>query len=367
MGLRDLLDKGKCLIGLHQGEWKAASPTSCMYTRVCERCGAEHHKTEHVWQPWGFVADGACDQARTCGRCASREERVSHAWGEPTWVSSEGCEQHVVCGRCKAAKEAPVRHVMDQWRYVSADDCTQVQQCSRCRADGSGQRMEHAWGDWQHSNAHNGPVRVCRRCGEMQVPSAPSPGAAPATPRPVRPEARSRQEMFDALKPKMDELAEQEAAMGRILAAMEADAAKALGAIDAEDSPPTPPTVSDDDVADLLARAQGTQQPAAAGQVDPRLVGHWRCTEVISSGGFSLVTDIHVVLDTDGRFARWSHSESGLGGSRSDPEYGSWRSQQGSLVLDYDDGTRSAQAFELHQNQLFLPQASSQRLWDRVG
>jgi len=59
------------------------------------------------------------------------------------------------------------------------------------------------------------------------------------------------------------------------------------------------PTVSDDEVADLLARS-GTMeaQPVQARvEHDSHLVGHWRHTAPMSSGGFSLVTDTHLVLD----------------------------------------------------------------------
>ena len=326
MGLKDLLNKGKCLIGLHQGEWRAASPASCTFTRVCERCGVEHHKTEHVWPEWRFVAAGACDQERSCGRCGAREERISHAWGQPAYKADGACEQHQVCDRCGASKEAPVRHLMDQWRYVGGDSCTQVQQCSRCHADGTLQRVEHLWGDWQHSNAHNAPVRVCRRCGELQAQAAPPPAA------------RSRQEMFEALKPKMTGLADQQATMERILASLGAEAERQVEAV---------------------------RTPSAA--PDGRLVGHWRCTEVMSSGGFSLVTDIHLVLDGEGRFARWSHSESGMGSNRSEAEHGAWLSRDGTLVLSYDDGAESTRVFQVAQDQLFFPQSGSQRLWERVG
>lgn len=141
MGLKDLLNKGKCLIGLHQGEWRASSVDSCTFTRVCERCGAEHHKVEHNWSEWTFVADAACQQVRTCRRCANQEERVNHAWAEAVYTAGGSCEQQQTCTRCCEVRPAPVRHVMNRWRYVGSGSCRQVEHCSRCQADGVKQRI----------------------------------------------------------------------------------------------------------------------------------------------------------------------------------------------------------------------------------
>jgi hypothetical protein len=102
---------------------------------------------------------------------------------------------------------------MNDWHYTSEDACMQQEYCSRCQAPGTKQRVEHIWGDWQHSNAVNGPVRVCRRCAELQARSAPTP-AAP-TRAPGAQSYDSRQEMFNALKPKMQQIAESTAALGR--------------------------------------------------------------------------------------------------------------------------------------------------------
>ena len=187
MGLKDLFNKGKCLIGLHAGEWELSSPTECSFARTCTRCGAEHHKVVHLWAEWGFIAEASCDELRTCGRCQVQEQRVNHAWGTPTYEADDSCKQYHVCNRCHAVQPTAARHVMDQWRYLHTDGCVQVQQCSRCRADGAIQRVEHRWGNWQYNPASNGPARVCRRCGELQTQSLPANadavrGAGEATP-----------------------------------------------------------------------------------------------------------------------------------------------------------------------------------------
>src|SRR5262249_42930891 len=155
----------------------------------------------------------------------------------------------------------------------------------------------------------NQPVRVCLRCGELQMKSMPETVAPQTAPPGASPAGKNRKELFDALKPKMQRLADKEGAMARGLGAVAGSAERTAN------EPHVPPTVSDDEVADLLARAGATEAPPAQGRPehDPRLVGHWRHTNVMSSGGFCLVTDTHLVLDGEGRFARWSHSASGMG------------------------------------------------------
>ncbi|HYW50598.1 MAG TPA: hypothetical protein VE861_08330, partial [Gemmatimonadaceae bacterium] len=134
MGLRDLLDKGKCLIGLHDGPWTVGQPDDCHFTRRCVRCAAEHHKVEHRWGDWRFTDDGACDQQRSCPRCDEHEVRVTHSFGEPQYVTDASCEQQSTCARCRQSQAAAPRHVMDRWRFTITEACTQVEQCSRCNA-----------------------------------------------------------------------------------------------------------------------------------------------------------------------------------------------------------------------------------------
>lgn len=183
MRLRDLLNKGKCFIGLHQGEWNLASPSECSFTRTCARCGVEQHRVEHMWGEWAFVTEASCDQLRTCQRCRVQEQRVTHAWGAPGYAGDGRCEQEQVCTRCSAVQPAPDKHVMDRWRYLDDGACTQVQQCSRCHSDGNKRRVEHRFGDWQYNATTNEPARVCLRCGEMQVKPLSEAPAPPAFPR----------------------------------------------------------------------------------------------------------------------------------------------------------------------------------------
>ena len=328
MKIKDLLNKGKCLIGLHEGEWKSVSPTECSFTRICMRCGAKQQKVEHVWADWVFVNESSCDQTRTCGRCKIEEQRVVHAWAAPTYNGEESCEQVQACARCRAVQAAPIKHVMNRWRYLGAEACMQIEQCSRCNADGIKQRAEHQWGDWQFNPETNQPVRVCARCGELQVKSTPEAAAPRATPP------------------------------GAMADSAERTANKPL----------VPPTVSDDEVADLVARAGAAEAPAAQSRLqhDHRLVGHWRHTEPMSSGGFSRVTDTHLVLDEQGRFARWSHSASSFGETQTEPLEGTWQCREGTLVLTYGNGNESVLLYEVHAQDLLFPNGGYQKYWQRV-
>jgi len=360
--IRDLLNKGKCLIGLHEGKWKSVSSTECSFTRTCTRCGAEQQKVEHLWQDWTFVRETSCEQTRTCQRCRIEEQQIVHAWGAPTYKAEESCDRAQTCTRCQAVQAAPAKHVMNQWRYLGADACAQVEQCSRCNSDGIKRRVEHQWGDWQFNAGTNQPVRVCQRCSELQMKSLSETTAPKTVPPGASPAGKSRKELFDALKPKMQQLAEMEGAMSRVLGSM-ADSAERTA-----NEPHVPPTVSDDEVADLLARAGATEAPPAQGRPehDPRLVGHWRHTNVMSSSGFSLVTDTHLVLDGEGRFARWSHSASGMGERTSAQLEGTWQSREQTLVLTFDDGSESVLSYEVHARELLFPNGGSQKYWERV-
>lgn len=310
MGLRDLLDKGKCLVGLHAGEWVAPSPTHCRFTRRCVRCSAEHVKVEHQWSAWDFIAADSCDQRRTCPRCSEAEVRVTHAFAAPAWVRDAACEQQSNCTRCAATQDAPTRHLMDQWRDTTDDGCTQVEQCSRCAGDGTRTRIEHRWAEWQHSNAHDGAVRVCRRCGELQV------------------------------KPRVAPVADF-----------------------------TVPEVTDAATADMLARAAATapQAPAAAAAIDARLVGRWRHTESMGGSSFSFTTDTHIALDHEGRLARWTHSVSSLGEQTSPPRYGLWSASSNVIRYRYDDGEEGQLQYEVHQRELVFPDGGVQKYWERTA
>ncbi|MDQ3120572.1 MAG: hypothetical protein M3Q89_13570 [Verrucomicrobiota bacterium] len=315
---KNLFEKGKCLVGLHQGEWQYEKPGQCEQLRVCSGCGAQNRKTEHVWGEWGFETEGKCAQQRVCGRCGAPEQRIEHTWGALRYQAPDSCEEVRDCDRCHEVWAAGPRHEWNAWQYATSDACGQNQICSRCGVAGAQNRVVHRWRDWQHSAHHGGAVRVCRQCGEMEVPVTV------------------------------------------------AETAVAAGATT------FPGGISESDVTDFLRRA-GVPEEAetvapstATGTIDQRLIGHWRHTSAMSSGGFSMVTDTNWILDGDARFARYSHTESGMGGNRSDPIGGAWEASSGVLRFKFDDGDVAEHVYEVQGDQLFLPREGHLRFWERI-
>src|SRR5262249_21259780 len=138
--LKDLLNKGKCKLGFHAGEWGYVESLTCAQVRVCERCGAESRRTEHSWPEWTYLNPTNCTLARNCLRCQQEETKVEHAWGDSAYTHRYSCVQEHVCTRCGE---------MDDQTHIA-----------------------HQWGQWQFSDHHAGPVQVCTRCGQLNRPGA---------------------------------------------------------------------------------------------------------------------------------------------------------------------------------------------------
>ena len=102
-------------------------------------------------------------------------------------------------------------------------------------------------------------------------------------------------------------------------------------------------------------------QPAAE-ELDKRLLGHWRSTKILGSGGFTMVTDTHCVLDAGGRFEWWSNSNGTLRG----PEHGNWSVSDNTLVLNFDHGTRLDRKYAIEGTAMLWPGDGRYRLWDRI-
>ena len=132
MALKDWLDTGKCLLGLHQGDWRLEAPGSCAVVQTCERCGAVNQRIEHTWLDWHYTAEQRCDLSRSCNRCAESEKRMEHQWGA--------------------------------WIYRKDDSCAQGIRCERCSAWSDETRIEHYWGPWEYSERYRAPVHGCGRC-----------------------------------------------------------------------------------------------------------------------------------------------------------------------------------------------------------
>ena len=99
---------------------------------------------------------------------------------------------------------------------------------------------------------------------------------------------------------------------------------------------------------------------------DPDLVGHWRHTTSTYTGEFGMATDTHVVLQGDGRFVRYSRTESSFSSSYSPEEYGTWHTRDGVLHLEFDGGLSGTYEYTTYPDEVLLHDGP-QRLWDRIG
>lgn len=172
------------------------------------------------------------------------------------------------------------------------------------------------------------------------------------------------QDDWAQLKAKMNQLSDLDANMTKVLRTM-SDQAAAIRSATARSHVPAP-QASPDDGAMQSARVEAVQQTHPQIR-DSRLEGHWRCTPTaLSSGGYSMTTDIHLVLDAAGRFIRWSESTSSMGSIEGDREYGSWANHDGTLVLSYDDESETERAYDVGAQDLLFDTGGPQRHWVRV-
>jgi len=132
---KNLLDKGKCGLGFHQGPWIYLEPDQCDQLQVCERCAAESRRSEHNWGEWTYPAGDACDLVRICQRCQERESQVAHDWGE--------------------------------WEYLDEGSCDQAQRCNRCGQWNDARQAGHQWGPWGYHPDYRSSIRACTRCGRQ--------------------------------------------------------------------------------------------------------------------------------------------------------------------------------------------------------
>lgn len=387
---KNLLDKGKCSLGFHEGEWHYEQSDSCMQLRVCQRCQNESRRTEHQWGEWIYQADAACDLIRTCPRCGETESRIEHSWADATYKYTDSCEQVHICARCGEEKPAGIEHQWEQWQYLSAGDCTQVQVCGRCGEKSQQKRIGHDWGAWQQSTFYDAPLCVCRHCGEMVFDLGQNGDSSPS----LQEVDRLVEDLLaaDSIESLYYQVNQQQ---GTLFSPVQERYFQF-----AYDQYPQDPEFQESlhnlqvllqlcqqhgieaTFAELTGNNQTAQAPAVAvpqsaptapspgrlsgaGQVDQRLVGSYRHTESNYSDGFSMATDTHMHLGSDGRFSWSSETAGSFGSSRTGPVYGRWSVEDGQLCLYFDDGSRYREPFELSSDSLFLPQQGHYRLWTR--
>lgn len=98
--LKQWLDAGKCLMGVHQGEWTPVG-AGCEQVQACVICGVETQRVEHQWADWSSAPGDPCTGVRACVRCGEREQRPQHVFG--AWAYSEPHRSPVRrCDRCGA-------------------------------------------------------------------------------------------------------------------------------------------------------------------------------------------------------------------------------------------------------------------------
>jgi len=78
------------------------------------------------------------------------------------------------------------------------------------------------------------------------------------------------------------------------------------------------------------------QLPSSQGGILPALVGHWRYTSIFGSGDFTVVTDYHLILNSDGTFSSFSKDEDG---QQNDYVSGTWTSTEAIFTITASDGS----------------------------
>lgn len=381
--LKNLLDKGKCVLGFHDGPWQTMQGDTCLQQQTCTRCQVVSHRTEHQWEAWHYQADAACEVSRTCARCAETEQRVEHHWADPVYSGSDSCEQAHICQRCGQEKPAGVNHQWNRWDYVAADHCTQVQRCGRCNQTGPGQRLAHDWGPWQASDFYQATLRVCHHCGALVFDLGAEGDDGPslqAVEQAVTHVVAA--DTLDTLYTRIIQhqqtlfspVVEQYARFSADQYSRETDYLKQL-----EELQGLLERCRREGIDTVFHQLSGTQpdptmRPTAASPppqeqgtraVDQRLVGRYRLTDSTYSDGFSSATDTHMHLGGDGRFSWSSETAGSFGNRRTGPIYGRWTVENGHLCLLFDDGSRYTERFELSADSLFLPNQGHYRLWKR--
>jgi hypothetical protein len=338
---KNFLNLGKCRLGIHEGNWSYAGQEDCTLTRICNRCGVRNSKVEHAWSDWVYLKDGSCRQGRLCSRCSAVEEAVTHRWAPPVYTRDACCDQVQACRRCGETKPSEVVHALEAWEYISPEGCEQVEVCARCQAKGAERRTFHEWGTRQAGEA--GASRVCVRCRASEMQAAPAPSQA---------EAGVTDAERDQAFQEIEKLFSGSGGAGLFktlrksgtLTKLAQGATKALE-VDAEAR-----------AAETLFRAEH----------DWRLVGHWMAIETVI-GDPATANELHLIVDPEGGFERYSRVADHPDAPGSASEHGSWQTNRQSLLLTYADGTSSSERYELNGGDLVFPAAQGLSEWQRVS
>jgi len=382
--LKELFDKGKCALGFHIGEWRYLKDRQCEQIQVCSRCKNESRQVVHGWRSWEYLASGACEMARRCGRCNEEETKTEHVWSAPVYESAASCIQLRPCSRCGQTSSAGTAHVWNSWSYEAQGQCGQVAACSRCGATGTERRLSHDWGEWRQSKFYAASVRVCTRCGEMIFGLGADENAnrlisLQMVSRAVEDVMRTtdvegmrqkitqhRAVLFSPVTEKyfnfaVDQLAGNSKVKDSFLEFAGVIERCRKEGVDQVFSPP--PSAEPQQASAAAYRAPPPTSGNTNDDLDQRLIGHWRSTEILGSGAFMMATDTHCVLEPSGRMQWFIRTGSGT----REPESGVWSSADGTLNLKFDDGKRLAFVYVLQGSTMFCPREGRYRLWERVN
>jgi len=379
-----LIDKGRCSLGFHSGEWIYESPASCVQVQVCERCAKRSQRTQHGWGEWQFLSEDDCTLQRACPRCGAVESKVQHAWSSDQYYTTPGaCETVRICERCSTQEDSGIIHDYSAWEYESDENCLQVLVCERCRAPGNQERLHHAWSAWQYSDFYSAQVCSCSRCGETVVDATaasdpnqiPSLQAAFATLQETlsvdtTPELRQQISAHQGVlfSPTTSYLGMFLEDQGRLTDAERENLESGLALIDAcrqhgidaifaqIDSSPT--------VSSAAPQTAANTPPSSEGSLDPSLIGRWRHTSIDSSGSFSQVTDYYMILDGAGDAALSSKTVNTFGEQTSPVEYGRWTASRGYLTIAYPGGEQDVSQYVIEGQTLFFPDRV-RKIWER--
>lgn len=391
----NLLNKGKCAIGFHKGDWAYVAEDSCTLRQVCERCGNEAEKIEHTWGEWTYAQDGDCTLTRECARCKSQETTVEHQWGDIHYKADTTCEQVQTCTRCQTEQPAGTVHQWDTWSYVDAEKCVQSATCSRCGEASQQTRVHHQWAAPVTSEFYDTQVTVCEHCGDMVFPQQNEHLTMREMEYSVEAVLKTmksgeytsilgsfHQHQQTLLQPVTDNyillaadrvgLSNQTAIApyGQLLTLLDEAREKGVDeAIKAEyaPTPPPPPAAPQTTYTPPpQPKPAPTPPPTEKKQgLDRQLIGHWRHTDSMAGGGFSMVTDTHLVLDGQGNAQRYSRTVSSFSDKQSGIERGKWTTDGNDLVVNFGRG-QEHYTYEVHSDSLYFPNEGHFRLWTRV-
>lgn len=319
--------------------------------------------------------------ARRCGRCNEQENKTEHVWATPVYEAAQSCVQIRPCSRCGETTGAGTIHSWNNWNYEARGQCSQVSACSRCGIAGTQRRISHDWNDWQKSEFYAAPVQVCRRCGEMvfqldqsgkssvslqtvnsAVQELMQAGDVDGVRERIR---RHSSTLFSPVTEKyfnfaVDQLAvnaEAEDVYRKLAELIDRCRREGVDKVLRPAAPASPPQPA-------VSSQTGNQSSVKVDSaLDPRLIGHWRHTEILGSGSFMRTIDTHCILDATGAMEFYSRTASGTGAR----ETGAWSATNGTLNLQFANGDRLAFVYQLDDATMFCPREGRYRLWNRIN